>query len=514
MSNGVFKGTVIIVLLIAFAFVVGTLAADGAKSAIAPIGFVCGLLGLLLLGRNCWVLVFALPPLIALFDLQVFQNLPVGYAVSAVVLVYWVLMYVMGYVKIKWYSAPLLDIATLIFVTYFLLTWTWNPVTIQAFVNNITHEGDAYVGGREYIWCIFSIICYVLISIIPLQLRTVLKLLSVIVWVSLPFILLNTIKMVLLGSAAGDIGEQMQSSRYEYLRGIGNYLTNILLCKYGILGIMCSPWKLLLLGAGGLAIALSGFRGAMFRCALMVLFTQYLHRQLIIAFLPCVMAYGLISYMASENMIADMPYGVRRVLSALPGIKDANDRAAINAQSSLDWRYKLWEWAMNPATGYIRDYMWGDGFGIRMSTLALQSLQLNRGKMDYGNQHLFAQRGLWHSGWVTAIHRTGYVGLCILSVWCLVVTLHVVRLCVALRNVKGKEYAYYYVLPLIVEFVIFYISAGTYSLIFQMFFNVALAKLLYVKAIEEGHLKPMWQRKIYVPLMIRETEETPLAEKA
>lgn len=510
MSNSIFKSSVVFIVLIALGFVVGSMAADGLKQAAIPIALICCVFGVLLLGRHCWVLAFVLPPLFSSLEISLIQNFPVAYVVCAFLLVYWLLMWVMGYVKITWHRVWLLDIFTFIFVGYFLFTWVMHPVTLDVLVNEITHEGDAQIGGKEYVWCIACIFCYLFLSVLPLKYDGVVRLLKVAFWISLPMLLLSAVKVALLG--AGLSGESTLSSagtsRYMGMVGIGNALYTFILCKYGIMGIVCSPIKFLIMCGGGLCVALSGFRTHMMVCAFVYVVTQLLHRQLCVAMLPLVCGYVLMCYLAGNQYLSDLPFGVKRVLASIPGLDEIDRRVTLNAEGSLEWRYLLWDLAMNPSTGYIKDYVWGDGFGYSKAALKQAHLLYMRGKMIGDMDHLqYARQGMWHNGNITAIHRIGYVGYVMLIVWTLAVFFVIFRLLFCIRNTKNCEYVYYYTLSAFSSFLNFYASGGALPSIFNTFFSVSLAKLLYSLAMKAGYIAPMLRRKVYIPLMLREQEE-------
>ena len=64
MGNGIFKTLVAVILLAAAAFLCGSLAADGIKSAILPILLLVGSFSLLYLGKNCWWIIYAMLPVV------------------------------------------------------------------------------------------------------------------------------------------------------------------------------------------------------------------------------------------------------------------------------------------------------------------------------------------------------------------------------------------------------------------------------------------------------------------
>ena len=511
MGAGVVKAIVVLLFLAALGFVAGSLAADGAKQALIPMGLLVGAVGLLCLGKHCWVLVFALPPLFSLLDISLLANFPVAYLIAGVLLVYWLLMYVMGYVKITWHSVPVLDAITLVLVLYFLSTWLRHPVMIQALVNPITDSGYAVVGGKEYIWCVAAVCCYIFMSIIPLDTKTLGRLLKIIFWVSLLLIFFTTIKNIVFKSPSSVTGVQVEAVEVERdftYHSMAKAVYGYLLCKYSILGIACSPWKMALFVASLFAIAMSGFRSLLMKAGLTMLLTQYVHRQLLLVIFPCLIGYGALLYFSTDRGIMDvLPRGVKRVMTAFPGIEIDDKRLEETAQHSLDWRYEMWEWALNPRMGYIKDYIWGDGFGLNSYTRRMQEININRGKIRWGDNRIFAQRGVWHSGYITAIHRTGYVGLGIVIVWCVVFVLFALRLSVNIKVVSNREYYLYYILPVLPETLMFFLSAGMFVDIFNLFFTLALTKVVYSMAIKEGYMRPMFEKNHYLPIMLQEIEQ-------
>lgn len=511
MGAGAVKAIVVLLFLAALGFVAGSLAADGAKQVLIPMGLLVGAVGLLCLGKHCWVLVFVLPPVFSLLDISLLASFPVAYLMAGVLLVYWLLMYVMGYVRITWHSVPVLDVINLVFILYFLSTWLRHPVTINALVNPITDSGYAVVGGKEYIWCVAAACCYIFMSIIPLDTKTIGRLLKVVFWVSLVLIFFTTVKNLIFKSPTPVGGVQFEAEEVERdfsYYNIAKTLYGYLLCKYSFLGIVCSPWKIALLVGSLFAIAMSGFRSNLMRAGLTMLLTQYVHRQLLLVIFPCLIGYGALLYFSTDRGIMDvLPKGIKRVMTAFPGVEIDDKGLARAAQNSLDWRYEMWEWALNPNMGYIKDYVWGDGFGLSSYVHRMQRININRRKIFWGDNRIFAQNGVWHSGYITAIHRTGYVGLALVIVWCVIFALFALRLCVNIRDVSNREYYLYYILPVVPETLMFFISAGTYNAIFNMFFTMALTKVVYSLAIKEGYMRPMFEKNRYLPIMLQEIEQ-------
>ncbi|MBQ7023368.1 MAG: hypothetical protein IJN29_07300 [Akkermansia sp.] len=505
MGGNLFKTIVGAVILATLAFVTGSLVADGAKVAMAPIALVVGLFVMLCLGRNCWVLIYILPPLISMLQISLVANFPVAYLIAVVVLVYWLLMATMGYVKITWTSLPALDIVTAVFVLYFALTWTWNPVYLNFLVDEFTTEGEVMLGGKAYVWCACAAILYVTMSIIPMERKAVIKLLKWLVWMSIVMGVLSSV--IGLVQEGGYSTEDAETKRYAPFYAVADPVYRALLCHWSILGIVCAPWKLVLLLISAFGIAMSGFRSNMMSAAVTLIVSQWFHRRLVILIFAALAGYGTLLYLSSEKMLDDLPYGVKRVLTAVPGVELRDTHIANEAQGSLDWRYDLWRWAMDPSTGYIKDYVWGDGYGRSTADFRLERVNNNRGLIRGEAGHrIFAETGLWHSGWVTAIHRTGYVGLVFSALWMFLALWYITRVCKSFVGLDGCGAVWFALISIYASVVEIYISAGSMENVFGMFFSVCLAKILYNMQIKDGSINPLFGKHSYKPLLIKELD--------
>ena len=510
MESGVLKTIVVLILLAALAFVAGSMAADGLKQAMVPSLLALGAVVLLCMGRHCWILAFVLPYILSVLDVGG-GKIPISHLFCVGLLGYWLVMSIMGYAKMTWNSVPVIDCAVLLFVIYFLSTWFANPVTINAFVNHITDEGYAQVGGAEYVWCISAFLTFIFFSILPLSLDKMGRMLKWVVFLSLFMSAVVAVKTALVPQVNGDgesvaIGEVIQGGRFSGFAGFGNSLCFFMFCKYSVLGIVCSPWKLAVCLVGVVGIAISGFRSIIMSLALTSAIAQ-LYRRHLISLLFCGVCAYIGVYVLSKAIPAhQMPYGVNRILSAVPGLDVKDKKAVMDAQHSLDWRYEMWEWAMNPSKGYIKNYVWGDGFGLDAREMRLQRININRRKIDQSSNVIYARRGEWHSGWVTSIHRLGYVGLTLTVIFQLIFCVYAMRFCANAVRLPNSEYYYYMLIPIITDIFLFHYSTGSYMSFFGMFHRYAILKLAYSLALKEGYISPMFRKRKYVPLMLRDVE--------
>lgn len=508
--GNVIRSIIVAILLAALSFIAGSLAADGAQQALIPAIAVLGVFFLLYLGKNCWWLVFLAPPLLGLMDLSFLRNLPVSFLLCGIILVYWLLMFIMGYVKVVWNGVIWMDLVTLIFVAYFLYGYVRHPVTLAVF-QDITDTSNEDIGGKEYIWCLAACMAYVAISIIP---NTVSSLLRVFKYVFiLSFILTVLMTFRGLASGGGYSAELAATSNYSPFGAIGGTIWMYLLAKYSIFGLVAAPWRFVLLALAGFCSAMGGKREDMILSLAYAGCCFAVHRSLVVVCILGACTYGMLLYMSSEKILYDLPYGVQRVLSMVPGM-DIKKEIRDQAGHSWTWRVEMWEQALEPRSGYIKDYVWGDGFVQDVRQLRLTTIALNRGAIGAGNQRFFMETGTWHSGIITSIHRIGYVGLVLTAIWSLCACFMTMRVAFALLKKKGYEFAYYTILGVPGLLLLFYGSAGTFLKFFGFFYQVAVAKVLYSLAIKEGLLNNLFDRSIYVPLMLQEAQQAPRPRNA
>lgn len=488
MGAGVIKNIIICFVLVVLAFVVGSMAAEGARDSLMVLGGIVGAFVLLYMGKNCWWLIFVLPPVLSLIPLGMFSSFPVAYLICIVVLVYWIVLRIMGYVKLAWNGVVWMDLATLVLLLYFAYTYYEHPVELMIFSDDETE----YVGGREYMFAIAAAACYLVMSIIPCslnQLNKVLKWAFIIQFVVCAFVVV----------------------RFRVVSHMGMYIYTALACKYSLVGLVIAPWKLILLILA-LSVTLYGQREVLVRAAFIYIGISMVKRQMVLLIMCAAATIGVLTYLGSQDVLLMLPARIQRTLYVLPWLKIDED-IKVEAQHSSDWRKVMWRWALDPRTKYIRDYVWGDGFGVSMKMLRLTTISLNRGVVRGGDQQRFAETGMWHSGVFTAIHRVGIVGLSLMVIWHMASIFLIVRICTVLDRRKQGFYLMYQTMPFIGMAFVYYISAGTIEVFFSQFHMLAMAKIAYSEAIKSGIMLPLFSRQQYIPLAIRDIEAEPHASK-
>lgn len=501
MEGAGFKSLIIFFLLAIFAFVAGSLASENAQDALIPAALILGLFFLIYLGKNCWVLVFVVPPLLSACNLGIFQNFPVSFFICGVVLIYMIALSMMGYIKLKWQSHLPMDIISAILVIYCLSTWVRHPVTIRAFTS-ITDFGYADVGGKEYFWCIGSIFAYLGLSVVNLKLETLIKVLKWLFILTFLVVFLNTLKGVLLGGYS--IGNEVATTRFGMFVGVSLQLFQYLIAKYSLSSILFTPWKLAMVFFASVGLFLSGFRTALINSALYAFVASFFHRQLIFLIMAVLAVWGSLVYMSHEELLDDLPFGIKRTLSVVPGVELKDDKASREAEQSSEWRLEMWKWALDPSKGYIHDYVWGDGFGMSEYREHLRRVSIGLGIVKSGDNKLYAERGVWHNAAITVLQEMGGVGLGLAVVWFLIVLTCFSRVGLALRHTPGKEFIYMQLIPTYSIFITFFFLVGGTIDIFASYYYAAIGKLVYVKLVQENKLTSLFVRKEYRPLIMQE----------
>ncbi len=501
-----FKSLIVFALLAIFAFVAGSLASENATGALAPMALVLAFFFLIYLGKNCWILVFIVPPILSSIDLSILRSFPVAFLMCGVVLVYMLLLNMMGYFKLKWNGVAPIDILTAILCIYFLSTWVRHPVTIQALTSITDYGEDTIVGGKEYVWCIGAIMCYVALSLVPIKLPTLLRTMKWAFWLAFVFVCIMCAKGLITGNV--NVGDEVANTRFGAFAGVSSHLVNFILAKYAFLGIILSPWKLALVCAGLFGMALSGFRGTLLGAAQFAVLAAWAHRQLTLLIVGGLAIWGSLVYLSHEKMFDDLPYGVRRVLSAVPGVDFENDKAEKDAEGSWEWRFEMWQWALDPSKGYIEDYVWGDGFGFSMKEESLRQTAIGLGLEYSGKNRFFAERGDWHNGAISIIQATGYVGLAFVVFWMVVASYYTFIACRALREMRNKEYLYIVFFTYLMSVPGIFYGTGDWRSIFAFFYTVALVKIVCVCLKQDKVALFPRNRSRYLPLVMSETNST------
>lgn len=501
MSGSIVSKILACVVVVLFCFIIGARAADGAISSLAIIVGLVGAVFMLVMGARSWMLIFLLPPIVAALPLPGALGLyNKSFLVGAVVAVYWLFMWAMGYVKIRWRGLLLLDI--LAFLSFALMVASYLKKPVSVFALGI--ESD-YIGGAPYVYAIGAFIYYIAISCIPMPVAQLGKVLSWKIWIGLVSAIIicatNLAGYGAEGAESMSMGEAMQETRFGAFSELGGTLIVLLFAYFPLVRFLTNPLLTFGMMMSYAMILISGFRSSLVMHTIVVVFMSVMKKEFLLLLLLGIACYGGLLVMSVSGGLSALPYGAQRALSVVPGLQ-VDAAAAGDADASAEWRYVMWGWALDKRTGFIKDYVWGDGIGLSYSELRRDRRAMMRGEMRYGDQDQFARSAQWHSIIITTIQSWGYVGLVVVISMAYATALLILRTCSSLRGSPLFVPALVLLMPFTQIVIFLYFNTGNMQSYFNWFVSVANTKLLYCIAREQGLLIPWFQRRRYVPLMI------------
>lgn len=508
MNATAIRNVIVAIVLVLFCILIGSYAAEDKNVSTIMVAGIIGIIIMVVMGRKTWALLYLLPPLVGFLPLGILERLPAGFLVAGFVLGYWTLMWIMGYVRFKWRALPALDFIVLAIFLYYALTYYWHPVSINA----LGIEAE-YVGGKEYVWCLLAVIYYVTLSCIPCSYEDLYGVLR-----KAMFLVVGTTVFVAVSGmfnmvTAGALQENMGNSRFSLFSQLGIVAFLIAFSKKTFHEILTSPKYIIILMLCCVAVVISGWREKLVMFGAMFIAVCHIKRELVYLAFFVLAAYGSLLYLSEEKVVEEhFPFGMQRTLSILPGVQ-ISDEVRKDVEHSAEWRKVMWRWALDPRTGYIQDYVWGDGFGQSVGDLNRVSVSLMRGTIERGDQERFASSGTWHNGPILAIHRTGIVGLALITITFLYGAFLIVRVCRAYRGTPMFTVAVLFTCMFFGEMAHFYLSCGVIFKFFDDFVYLALAKVLYCIAREEGIIVPVFSKGRYNPMLIAEQKRNELIQR-
>ena len=502
------RNVIVAIVLVLLCILIGSYAAEDKDVSVFMVVGIVGVIFMVVLGRRAWTLLYLLPPVLPFLPLGILNRLPAGFLVAGFVLMYWALMWIMGYVQFKWRKLPALDAIVLAVFLYYVLTFYWHPVSI----NELGIEAE-YVGGKEYIWCVLAVVYYATLSCIPCSydaLYGVLRKTMYLVVGATAFVAVSGLFGLV---SEGSLGEEVGNSRFAMFSGLGVVVFLIAFSKKPFLKIIASPKYLAIMLFCCASVVISGWREKLVMFGTECLALCYIKRELAHVIFLGIAAYGSLLYLSEEKVVEEyFPYGMQRTLSIFPGVQ-IKDEVRRDTEHSSEWRKVMWRWALDPRTGYIKDYVWGDGFGQAVSDLNRYNVSLMRGSATFGDQEDFAYTGTWHNGPILAVHRTGMVGLALITITFLYGAFLIVRVCRAYRGTPMFTVAVLFTCKFYGDIAHFYLSAGQINKFFDDFVYLALAKVLYCIGREEGIIVPVFSKGRYNPMLIAEQKRNELIQR-
>lgn len=508
-NNGV-KGIVLVALLVIVSLIIGSQISSNRLVSVGIVAAMVGAFVLLYMGKNAWWLIFLAPPVANVLPmLPRLPNTTSALLIAPAILGYWLLMWIMGYVRIRWNTLWFTDLLILLIFLYHCLSYYQHPVAFMMLGLDMDE-----VGGKEYVICVLGVLSYIAISCLPITFEQTKKILKYLFFITIASLCFSFAYGLLTGRVSSfgeekDVLEAAQTTRFSLLAPLGSLLAVYMYASTPFIRLFSNPLKLLalLLGVGSVVIA--GWRGRFIEFCFRFVFIAILKREFSVMIIMAVFAFAGLQLLSHERILEQLPYGMQRALCAIPEIR-VKPAIRREVEASSQWRITMWEWALDPRTGYIRNYVWGDGFGQSKADISRTATATLRGTLSHGDQQSFASQGIWHSGWITTMHRLGIIGLGIIAIW----QIQLVYLIMSMGRVykkQGQQYFTWYsclYISLCSGIIQYHLSAGEPSYIYNSFYMVACIKLFNCCARDKGLLLPFVRTGPYVPLAIQDIEHT------
>lgn len=503
MGSNIVKTIVLLMVLVVLSFVVGAQVSDNVKDSVGAFAVIAAIVGaslLIYMGPRVWQLMFILPPFLdlvpsSLFDHAITQCCFAPFAVSTIVLGYWIVLWSMGRAKMRWRGAAILDIPFLLFVALMVAAYIRHPVVLN--VMDLDYDS---IGGEEVVILVFVLAHYVAFSIIPISKQELEKCLAL----SFKFFLLSSAVTISLGLLKG--GAKVGVARFYLLYPLGSTLLFYAYSKYPIAKMLASVRCWAIAGFGLISALLTGQRQNMAFLLSGIVFIAFIKREVIVLIVALCSAYVGIIFLSEMGELGRLPHMVQRSVASIPGVK-VNDAQQMSTSSTMETRYNIWSYAMDPRTGVIKDYVWGDGFAFSKAYMLRQSVAAMRGTGGgtNDNEGMTVSRN-FHNGAIHTISRIGYIGFAHCLFMCVLawgVSIQVLR---AWYRTETYPYIVLGVINMPITLQVYpYASITTKYFLFSLQSYIFL-KLCYCIARESGTLRPLF-RQPYVPLMIQEQEQ-------
>lgn len=505
MGDGAVKAIVLVMTLVVISVMVGAQVSDGLADSVGAFGIIAAVLGafgVLLLGRKCWYLLFFLPTLALNAPLGMAtiagENLaPVGFALGDAVLLLGIMGASMGYVRFRWRFLWPLDIIVLVLFCCMVASFIRYPTSVNGLDLGF---GDA-IGGKEYLWCIAAMLYYIAASCMPGTWEEFRRVLKYCFWLLVGSQLLYAVWRL----KSGGMGLLHEHGNPAF-RTLAPALIYYLYASTPLSQFFTSLKKMISICAVFGASLLNGGRESFLTICLTCSVLSFVKREFLQLLVCGVGLYAVMYSLAVTDALLVFPRGVVHVVLSVPGVPDLHNTGA-EGRASEEVRKQMWTAAMDPHTGLIRDYVWGDGFQTSRSAIERGNIARLRGQrmLHSGNvAAALAAAGSFHNGLISTIHRIGAVGACI------VYTLFIVGLFVLMQ--MARAYRHHPDFPVMMVFSLPFAglalsySVGTQTLVhaFAGFQYLAVVKVLYCFAREQGLLLPAFVNRAYIPMMIQE----------
>jgi len=421
-------------------------------------GFVVGAIALtvyLLLGKNVWVLI----PIFAYWTGNI-GILPIPFSVNNLVVGFvlfcWILNILSRRENLR-FSLKSLDVAILVLLVVLTIGYIRNPVGIAIL-------GGNSAGARPYFEMGMGLMAYIMLSSIRVDAT----------WINrVAYLTVISCAILAIGSAVayfipsvGLISSRVYSgfapdlnaiitmevgagiTRAGYLTPLAITITALLYAKRApLMNIsLRHPLRPVFLGIAIVCSLLSGFRGALGSQAGFFVIGSIMWWKGKGFALSMFIAATIVAGVFVVSMLIELPFGVQRSLSFLPG--DWDHQLVTNTQRSNEFRFDMWHRAWYEDG--IKDVWLGDGYRIPMSQLAYQKNLMAAGYVNEEERiTYYLITGDLHSGPLSTIKYVGVLGLTMFLILSIMIAVQAWKLWNYAISKNNHLLIGFYVMPMI-----------------------------------------------------------------
>jgi hypothetical protein len=476
------KVILIVALAMFFALYLGVAAATAQLEAIAWVAAALGIIFVLALGKQVWVLI----PISLMLSGGI-------NALPGAPLPWWAATAVVGTVLLLRFLTRKTDT--------FIFRFTWLDFAIalqviavaQAFVRNPTGLsilGGETVGGKTYLIYGLSFIAYTTLSVMQSDIKKFRIVVFVMILVGCLdglLIILTQLSPLVAGitlplysatdfNAAQGLEIDVNESRLTGAQDLSRTLGLAAFTLFAPLST-CNPLHpvrfMMAMSAVALCL-LSGFRSAL--GALLIFFVvgtvvRKRYQDLMLGMVAALLALALLM---GSGLTRELPFGAQRILSVLPFV-EVNDNTRQNAEDSSEWRFEMWRLVLT-TDRYIKNKLLGDGFGYSADELraALDSAMGDQRMLGQANQQdMMLAKGSYHGFHVEAIRFTGVFGLIMALVSMGIFFRYSLKLIRHFRDRPEWGYVLFICVPFLIHPFYYMLIFGSYKNVFPVMLAMA-----------------------------------------
>lgn len=278
-------------------------------------------------------------------------------------------------------------------------------------------------------------------------------------------------------------GYELSERRFSFLAQIGSML-GLIACSFWrpVAAIdLTKPWRAIIAGMSIICILLSGFRSTTVSLFVRFCVGSFIRRKGLDVIVIVAFAIIAVAFLAGSGQAGKLPFGIQRVLSAVPIPMELDRRAERQAENSAQDRFEMWRIALGSDT-YIKNKILGDGF--QFSASEINAMAESRFESSTFHNISFIERSLavgnYHGFHVETIRFTGIIGL-ITATFALFVFARYAWLAIKLhRDSEVWGYVIFVCMPFLIYPLWYWLIFGSYRANFpQLIAMVAMVKVAY-----------------------------------